>query len=86
MQKFLTYMKETYLPTVTTHPNVKGHRFVRLLTDVGEGLIGYSLMCDIEDVKQMKEWNNTCLAPALDAFHREFGETILPFSTSMKVL
>ena len=82
--QFLTYMRDIYYPAVTARGYLHNPRFVRLLADVGEGLIGYALMCEVEDVVTLKKWKNEIGRTLESNFHDHFGESILMFSTAMK--
>lgn len=81
---FLTYMRDIYYPAVTARGYMKNPRFVRLLTDVGEGLVGYALMCEVEDVKVLKRWRQEIGLTLESNFYDHFGQKILMFSTTMK--
>lgn len=81
---FLTYMRDVYRPAVTQRGYVKSTRFVRLLTDIGDNLIGYALMFDIDDVQVLKKWKLEVGRELEANFHKQFGEKILCFSTTMK--
>jgi hypothetical protein len=81
---FLTYMRDVYVPTAIRNNYLRNPRFVRLLTDVGEGLFGYALMCEVEDVQTLKKWKLETGHTLESNFHQRFGEKILMFSTSMK--
>lgn len=83
LPKFLSYMRDVYYPKAT-EKYIKSARFVRLLADVGEGLIGYALMCEVEDVKTLKQWKQEIGWNLESSFHDQFGEKILMFSTAMK--
>lgn len=84
LQKFLTYMRDTYLPAIKQGGYMQHVRFVRLLTDIGDDLIGYCVMADVADVIALKKWRHEVGDPALTAFHQEFGESVLTFSSTMK--
>lgn len=84
LSAFLTYMRDEYFPKVTEKGYVRNPQFVRLLTDIGDNLVGYSLMCEADDIQSLKKWRNE-IGNALDAaFHKQFGDKILTFSTTMK--
>lgn len=84
LSPFLTYMRDEYLPAALAQGYLRNPRFVRLLTDIGDNLTGYALMCEVQDVLVLKKWKKE-VAPALEsAFHQRFGEKILMFSTTMK--
>ena len=84
LSAFLTYMRDVYYPAVTARGYLKNPRFVRLLADVGEGLIGYALMCEVDDIKVLKKWKNEIGHTLESNFFDHFGENILMFSTAMK--
>lgn len=84
--EFRSYMRDVYLPKVTEKGYLKNPRFVSLLTDIGEGMFGFSLMCEVENVVVLKKWRTEIGDPLMSAFHTRFGESVLTFSTSMKVL
>lgn len=84
LSKFLTYMRDTYLPAIAQDGLMQNIRFVRLLTDIGDNLIGYSVMGEFADLQKLKKWTLDVGRPANAAFHREFGEKVLTFSTTMK--
>lgn len=84
LSKFLSYMRDTYLPAIAQDGLMQNIRFVRLLTDIGDNLIGYSVMGEFADLQKLKKWTLSIGRPADAAFHREFGEKVLTFSTTMK--
>ena len=84
LQKFLTYMRDTYLPAISEGGLLQNIRFVRLLTDIGDNLIGYCVMADVADLQAMKKWKLEVGRKADVNFHKEFGDKILTFSTTMK--
>jgi len=83
---YRTYMRDVYLPKVTERGYLKNPRFVSLLTDIGEGMFGFSLMCEVENVVVLKKWRKEIGDALMADFHSHFGEKVLTFSTSMKVL
>lgn len=83
---FRTYMRDIYLPKLIERGYVKNPRFVSLLTDIGEGMQGFSLMCEVENVVVLKKWKKEIGDELMMNFHNTFGERILTFSTSMKVI
>ncbi len=84
LSKFLTYMRDSYLPAIQQGGLMTNVRFVRLLTDIGDNLIGYSVMGEFEDLQKLKKWKLEIGRAADASFHKEFGEKILPFTTTMK--
>ena len=84
LSPFLTYMRDVYLPAATARGYLRNPRFVRLLTDIGDNLTGYALMCETEDVKSLKQWRQEIGLTLESNFHDHFGEKILMFSTTMK--
>ena len=84
LQQFLTYMRDTYLPAIRQSEVMQRIRFVRLLTDIGDDVIGYCVMGEVTDVVALKKWRQTVGDQALAAFHQEFGESVLTFSSTMK--
>ena len=84
LSQFLTYMRDVYYPAVTARGYMQNPRFVRLLADVGEGLIGYALMCEVEDLPTLKLWKNEIGRTLESNFFDRFGTNILMFSTAMK--
>jgi len=81
---FLTYMRDIYRPAVTARGYMKTARFIRLLTDVGDGLVGYALMCEVEDIQTLKRWKQEIGHTLESSFYDHFGTKILMFSTTMK--
>lgn len=84
LQQFLTYMRDSYLPAISQHGYLQHVRFVRLLTDIGDDVIGYCVMGEATDVKVLKKWKSEVGNAADAAFHQEFGERVLTFSSTMK--
>lgn len=84
LSPFLTYMRDEYLPAALRKGYLRNPRFVRLLTDIGDNLLGYALMCEVDDVVALKRWKNEVGHDLESAFHQKFGEKILMFSTTMK--
>lgn len=84
LSHFLTYMRDTYLPAIQEESLLQNVRFVRLLTDIGDNLIGYCVMADVRDLQVMKKWKLEVGRKADENFHKEFGDKILTFSTTMK--
>lgn len=84
LSAFLTYMRDVYFPAVTARGYLRNPRFVRLLTDIGDNLIGYALMAETDDVQTLKRWKLEIGRTLESSFHDHFGEKILMFSTSMK--
>lgn len=84
---YLTFMKEYYLPSVTARGYLTNPRFVRLLGDCGEGIIGYALMCDVEgEAAALKKWRHEIGDVLLSSLYDRFGTSITAFSTAMKVV
>ena len=84
LSRFLTYMRDTYLPAIKQGGHIQHIRFVHLLTDIGDNLIGYSVMGEFTDLQAMKKWKLEVGRKADENFHKEFGDKILTFSTTMK--
>lgn len=84
LSKFLCYMRDTYLPAIAKGGLMQNIRFVRLLTDIGDNLIGYSVMGEFADMQKIKKWKLEIGREADANFHKEFGEKVLTFSTTMK--
>lgn len=84
LSQFLTYMRDNYLPAIQQGGYMTNVRFVRLLTDIGDNLIGYSVMGEVADMQKLKKWKLEIGREADANFHKEFGEKILTFSTTMK--
>jgi hypothetical protein len=84
LSPFLTYMRDVYVPAAIRDGLLQNPRFVRLLTEVGDNLFGYALMCEVEDVKILKKWKLETGRTLESNFHQQFGEKVLMFSTSMK--
>ena len=84
LSAFLTYMRDIYYPAVTGKGYLKNPRLVRLLADVGEGLIGYALMCEVDDIQTLKKWKNEIGRTLESNFYDHFGQKILMFSTAMQ--
>ena len=83
LSKFLTYMRDVYLPAIAQGGLMQHIRFVRLLTDIGDNLIGYSVMGEFADMQKIKKWKLEIGREADANFHKEFGEKVLNFSTTM---
>lgn len=81
---FLGFMRDEYLPAITAHGLIGHYRFVRLLTDIGEGMIGYAVMCDVADIQTLKRWKQEVGTQLESKLHARFGEKVLTFSTTMK--
>ena len=81
---FLTFMRDVYVPAAIRDGYLRNPRFVRLLTDLGDNLFGYALMCEVEDVQTLKRWKLETGRSLESSFHQTFGEKVLMFSTSMK--
>ena len=77
-------MRDVYVPAAIRDGLLQNPRFVRLLTEVGDNLFGYALMCEVEDVKILKKWKLETGRTLESNFHQQFGEKVLMFSTSMK--
>ena len=86
LQHFLTYMRDNYLPAISQGGLLQNIRFVRLLTDIGDDQIGYCVMADVDDIKALKKWKLDVGNAADTSFHHEFGEQVLTFSSTMKVI
>ena len=84
LSPFLTYMRDEYMPHVTEKGYLRNPRFVRLLTDIGDNLTGYALMCEVDDVVALKKWKQEVGNDLDTHFHNRFGEKVLTFSTTMK--
>lgn len=84
LQQFLTYMRDTYLPAIKQGDYLQHVRFVRLLTDIGDDVIGYCVMAEVNDVVALKKWKLEVGRTADSNFHQEFGESVLTFSSTMK--
>ena len=84
LSPFLTYMRDEYVPRAMAKGYLRNPRFVRLLTDIGDNLTGYALMCDVDDVVKLKKWKQEIAFDLEADFHKQFGEKVLMFSTTMK--
>lgn len=84
ISKFLTFMRDNYLPAIQQGGLMTNVRFVRLLTDIGDNLIGYSVMGEVADMQKLKKWKLEVGREADASFYKEFGDKILTFSTTMK--
>jgi hypothetical protein len=84
LSSFLNYMRDVYVPAAIEKGYFRNPRLVRLLADVGDNLFGYALMCEVEDIQQLKKWKLEIGHTLESNFHQQFGEKILMFSTAMK--
>lgn len=84
LSPFLTFMRDEYYPKAIEKGYLRNPRFVRLLTDIGDNLIGYALMCEVEDVVTLKKWKNEIGKDLETSVFKTFGEKVLMFSTTMK--
>ena len=84
LQPFLTYMRDVYLPALRQGGLLLRLRFVHLLTDIGDEKFGYCVMVEVPDLKTLKKWKLEVANPADTNFHKEFGEKVLTFSSTMK--
>ena len=83
---FRTYIRDIYLPKMTERGYIKNPRFVSLLTDIGDGIQGFAIMFEVENVVILKKWKKEIGDNLLSDLHKTFGERVLTFSTSMKVV
>lgn len=84
LQRFLTYMRDVYLPAIRQGGLLQQIRFVHLLTDIGDDMFGYCVMTEATDLKTLKKWKLEVGNTADSNFHSEFGEQVLTFSSTMK--
>jgi len=86
VSKFLQYMRDEYLPRVLAGGRLRNPRFVRLLTPVGDDVFAYSLMVETATVAELKAWKQADGDRLAADFSARFGERVLMFSTTMRVV
>lgn len=86
LQPFLCFIKDEYFPAVTQGGHFCNPRLVRLMGDVGEGLFGYAIMADCNDISCIKKWRQSTGDALLTKLQQQFGTTVLSFSTTMKII
>lgn len=84
--KFLQYMRDEYMPRVLAGNRLRNPRFVRLLTNVGDDVFAYSLMVETSSVAELKAWKLAGGDRLAADFAVHFGERVLTFSTTMRVV
>lgn len=84
--KFLQYMRDEYLPHVLAGGRLQNPRFVRLLTSVGDDIFAYSLMVETSSVAELKAWKQAEGNRLETDFAAHFGQQVLTFSTTMRVV
>ena len=83
---FLDFMHEIYMPGAAASPYLKNTRFVNLITNLGDGVSGYALMSDVENIADLKRWKKETEEALHSLLYKRFGESVLTFSTAMKVM
>ena len=87
LQPFLCFVKDVYFPAVTDGDFLTHPRLVRLLGDVGEGLMGYAIMADCAGgAADIKRWRQATGDALLARLQQQFGTRVLTFSTAMTVV
>lgn len=86
IRPFLSHMREHFLPAVTAQGYLRQPRFMRLLTDIGDGLVGYSLMCECDSAADLKCWKREVGDALLAALSHHFGDKVLTFSSTLRVV
>ncbi len=80
---FLSYMQSTFYPAISAGGRVSNVRFHRVLTHTEADIFVYTLMFDIEGLRELKAWKEEVEAGALKGLKKEFGENVLTFSSTM---
>ena len=83
---FRTYIRDIFLPKIVERGYASNPRFVSLLTDIGDGIQGFAVMFEVDNVVILKKWRKEIGDPLMDDFHKTFGDRVLTFSTTMKVI
>ncbi len=83
---FLNFMYEVYLPQSKACEYLTNHRFVSLITSLGDDVSGFALMADVRNVADLKRWKQEKEERLLTLLSQQFGEKVLTFSTVMKVM
>lgn len=87
LQAFLCFVKDEYFPAVTTGGYMTRPRLVRLLGDIGDGLLGYAVMADCAgEAADIKKWRKETGDALLATLQQRFGTKVLSFSTAMKLV
>ena len=82
-QKFLTWMKQTYIPQVKEVGLLQNPRLFKVLTDEKEG-ISFSLQWEAETVACMGQFGKNHQSQLEALVSKTFGESVLFFSTHLK--
>jgi len=81
---FVSHVQGTLYPEILSGGMVRNIRFCRVLAHTEEDVFVYSLMFDIEGLKELKAWKEKVESKILKGLKKEFGDRVLTFSSTMK--
>ena len=83
-EKFLAWIKESYIPQVKATGLLQAPRLMKVLTDEKDG-ISFSLQWEADNVSAMGQYKKAHQSKMEEQVIKEFGESVLFFSTHLKV-
>lgn len=82
-QRFLTWVRETYVPQIKELGLLKSPRLLKVLTDEKDG-ISFSLQWEAESISVMGQFGKKHQSQLEALVSKTFGEGVLFFSTHLK--
>lgn len=81
--QFVDYMRNVYYPAALEgNCNVKV-KFVRLVTDMGNGMTGFAFMVELDSMSVLKKWKEEIGDRIMEKLLGAMDFQILSFSTTM---
>ncbi|MBO5249767.1 MAG: DUF4286 family protein [Muribaculaceae bacterium] len=84
--QFITWAKETYVPTATDSNIFINPIFTRIMADSDPDGNGYAIQLRAQNLEQAITWHDTVAAKLKQELSKKWGEKILHFTTYMQII
>lgn len=80
----LDFLRDTFMPAVNIPP-ASSPRLTRVRQNSDEA-VSYAMEMKLSSFRELKEWRDSTLAPALAALSQRWGENLMYFETILEVI
>jgi hypothetical protein len=81
---YLVYQKTIFLPSIIATKLTQNHKLMRLLTEIDNGGVTYSLQLGFQDMEDYMSFEMTYLPNIITQFHHQFSGKYVSFNTLLE--
>ncbi len=80
----LDFLRDTFMPAINISP-ASSPRLTRVRQNTGEA-VSHALEIKLPSFRELKNWRESTLGPALDSLSQRWGESLMYFETILEVI